>query len=102
MSTIERPWRVLFAAALLTAVCATAAPAAGLKGTDQPAPSAGQALSTSPPKAVHPQIKHAKRASTHVRRSPIRLASEADEALRLCARWHLCGRYVPLFLGVAY
>ncbi len=98
MSTFKRPWRALFAAALLTAVCATAAPAAGIKGADQPS----QAASTTPPKAVHASTHRTKRVSTRTRRSPIRLASEADEALRLCARWHLCGRYIPLFLGVAY
>ncbi len=98
MSTLNRPWRALFAAALLTAVCATAAPAAGIKGADQPT----QAASTTLPKAVHRPANRTKRVSTHARRSPIRLASEADEALRLCARYRLCGRYIPLFLGVAY
>jgi hypothetical protein len=98
MSMLKRPWRALFAAALLTVVCATAAPAAGLKGADQPT----QAASTTPPKVVLPPAKHTKRVSTRTRRSPVRLASEADDVLRLCARWHLCGRYIPLFLGVAY
>jgi hypothetical protein len=103
MSTHKRPWRVLLAATVLTLAWSAAAPAAGISGSDQTPLPPSKTESAKLPKAVHPQVKRAKRAPSFARtqRAPVRVASEANVS-RLCGEFRLCRYYLPLFLGVAY
>jgi hypothetical protein len=102
MSTIDRPWRILVAAAFLTMAWTAAAPAADLSNQTkaQPASPAVKTTATKPAKLRHARVaRKASRRHHAATRLAFRVVNETAHA---CPIWPFCRGYFPLILGIAF